>query len=234
MPAAAGAKRGCGDSREEGAVYLEVGVGPEGLPLEAFLLDPPQRLTRSQLASIPRVGVTLVEDQQGVAHVIDWVGEGGYPYAADFLEEGRAYGFSRKISHLVEVERLEPKRSTIIFVHPHGHIDNWPRFHQHQGDVAIVGHCQRPESHPVGEGLPCVRHLWALPPDDGDGCRCFVDLRYNVYPPTEALRSQTAPAMVARFPISNLSVIARSDGGHGERLREMQHRAKLPVLEAPI
>src|SRR5690606_32030628 len=110
--------RGCGEARTQGAVYLESGVSSTGLPLEQFLVDPPQPYNTDQ-----KIGVSIVPDGKGTYHVIDWVGEQHYPMPSDFLEEGRLHGFSRKISRTTEFDKLT-KDSRLIFVHPKAIITN--------------------------------------------------------------------------------------------------------------
>ena len=101
LTARAGIARGCGVARTQGAVYLECGVGSTGLPLEHYLVDPPQPYDTDQ-----KIGVSIVPDGKGTYHVIDWVGAEHYPMPNDFLEGGRLHGFSRKISRTTEFEKV--------------------------------------------------------------------------------------------------------------------------------
>lgn len=247
MPADQGVKRGCGDERTPGGLYLEVGVDDFGPPFDGFILDPTIPLSQDQLNSIPRVGVTLVEDRRGVVHVIDWVGKDGYPYAPDFIEEGRAYGFSRKISPNVDIERLTPGRSMIHFVHPRGHLHNWPAFQLAQIDGMLDEYCiRRKRALDVDEaGLPshfgpdvqegCVRHLWAAADsmDQGDtDLRTVGDVTYPVFPPPPPpITPAYVPAFIGSWPITNFTVISAPDGQHRETLKRARHAAKFPVLE---
>lgn len=245
MPADPGAKRGCGDSRTEGGLYMEVGLSPHGLPLEAFLVDPPIPLESDQLASIPRVGVTLVDGPDGIVHVIDWVGRDGYPYAPDFLEEGRVHGFSRKVSQHLEVARLTPGKSMVHFVHPHGFLHNWRDYHENQASTALDLKCalrDGRDKHGVGNrGAPvrehCIRHLWAAVPPPFDGFadklyRKIGDVEYRIYPADANLTPAYVPAFIAAMPITNFTVIEAEDGAHVDVLQRVRNQTKYPVIES--
>lgn len=116
-----GVQRGCG-SRKQGGIYLEVATGPGGLPLDHFITDPPQPFTTDV-----KIGVTLVDrtepDGVVVTHVIDWIGTEHYPFAADFIEEGRRFGFSRRVAPSIEFHRLSA-RSRLLVVHARGLVTN--------------------------------------------------------------------------------------------------------------
>ncbi len=76
------ATRGCG-KRKPGGCYAEVGMSPNGKPVEYFLCDPPVLLDGWKVSS---VGVQLIE-VNGVHHILDVVGQQHYPGVADFVEE---------------------------------------------------------------------------------------------------------------------------------------------------
>lgn len=112
------AKRGCGE-RQRGGVYLETFIAPpggEGTPLEAFIVDPPIPVDPQELG-VSGLGVTFTED----GHILDWVGSNNYPNIADFLEEGRVLGFSRRISKGLDLSKLAAKPK-LLLIHSRGHI----------------------------------------------------------------------------------------------------------------
>jgi hypothetical protein len=114
-----GVERGCG-TRVAGGVYLVCPLVPGGRPVEDFLIDPPQAfgdLTLSHLGISPR-GVTAIErqDGSGVVDVFDWIGSQHYPNVADFVEEVRRFGLSRRIARTFDFSRLS-KASRIICLH---------------------------------------------------------------------------------------------------------------------
>jgi len=112
-------------------VYLETASSPYGSPLESFIADPP---VPNPFGSLPKLGVALIEREEPlplawgggvhrVTHVVDWVGAESYPYAADVLEEGRRFGFSRKVNPGLEFHRLTVF-SRLILVHARGLVTN--------------------------------------------------------------------------------------------------------------
>lgn len=64
-------ERMCG-SRVVGKTYVEVGVGPNGTPLEEFLICPPIDPNIYEL-TIPNRGVRMIK-MRGVWHIFDRVG----------------------------------------------------------------------------------------------------------------------------------------------------------------
>lgn len=117
-----GVERGCG-YRTEGGVYLESGLAPGGVPLEHFILDPPIILDIDC-----KTGVQLWEHPgTKVTHIIDWIGTKHYPYAPDVIEEGRKYGFSRRVTKNIRWEDLDD-RSRIILVHEKAILENRSKF----------------------------------------------------------------------------------------------------------
>ena len=249
MPADAGVERGCGSAREEGGLYLEVGLSSVGAPFDSFILDPITPMHPDDLTAIPHLGVTLVEGPDGIVHVIDWVGETHYPLATDFLEEGRRKGFSRKISKLVEINRLTPGKSMIYFLHARAYLANHALYtaaeYEHRGRPKRM--CRWPaDKAPLCARLDpghCRRHLWAAAtPTSGSKAsingpytqqwRQFVDFDYQVYPPTEAIPPDWKAAYVARFPITNFTVIRARDGSHAHATKSATSRSRYPVMEA--
>lgn len=113
-----GARRGCG-YRVSGGVYLETGLTKfGGQPVEHFLADPPHPYEPDA-----KIGVQLVE-KDGVYHILDWVGEQHYPWPADFVEEVRRYGLSRRVAvGSVDWAKLSPA-SRILCIHRRGYITN--------------------------------------------------------------------------------------------------------------
>jgi len=238
-----GVTRGCG-TRQEGALYLEVGLGHGGIPLEFFLADPP-----IPMSCDTKVGVELIE-RNGVVHVLDWCGEQHYPFVTDVLEEGRRYGFSRRIPRTLDLSRLTSE-SRILLVHAKGLVVNQEALrpfmpepchdafengrrkptHQHH-----CGHLERTGSpvhfQPDPHTHRCTRDLWTVPPatrvEDGAPpryIRDFASISYEVFPLSpDAPPPEYVSALVASLPITNISVIKTRDGSHQgtlERVRKM-------------
>jgi hypothetical protein len=237
-----GVPRGCG-TRKEGGIYLESGTRSGwGRPLEFFLADPPVPMTCAT-----KVGVELIE-RGGVVHILDWVGEQHYPAVTDFLEEGRALGFSRRISSTLDLSRLTAE-SRILVVHARGLVVNHealrpfmpepyhtaydeqsrrkPTHKHHCGHLeqtASSEHYHAPHTH------GCTRDLWAVPPatrvEDGAPPRYireFASISYEVFPLAPgAPPPEYVPALVASLPITNISVIRAKDGSHTETLEKVK------------
>ena len=174
MRATAGVARGCG-RRVEAGVYLECGVGPHGRPLEWFLADPPVPMEMSK-----KLGVEVVRTWDGRVHLLDWVGESHYPFASDVLEEGRRFGFSRRVPRSLDLSSLTAT-SRLLLVHAKGLVANQkelrafmdphydtpyragrlkPAHEHHCGHLERTGSTQHYES---GEHA-CTRYLWAVRP----------------------------------------------------------------------
>ena len=110
--------RGCG-KRVAGGIYLATDLSPYGIPLNAFLFDPPWvPLDNDGVPHYPgSVGLHLVENpwQENVVDVWDWIGEEHYEYFPDFWEETKRYGVSRRISSGANFDLLSRKSQLIGF-----------------------------------------------------------------------------------------------------------------------
>lgn len=103
--------RGCG-TRTPGGTYLCIGQSPYGSPIENFIIDPPKKLPYDW-----QRGYALIKDQNGVTHVIIFVGESFYGSPWDFVEEARRFGISRKVPNNFPFDKLTPGQSRMIFAH---------------------------------------------------------------------------------------------------------------------
>ncbi len=128
FPKAAAVLRGCGE-RTPGGVYIECGLSPVGRPFADFLIDPPLALPaglgKETLANKPQL---WTDPDTGAVHLVIWIGEEHYPYLADFVEEAKRAGISRKLSpHLLE--RPDFGRislaSRMILAHPRVRNPRW-------------------------------------------------------------------------------------------------------------
>lgn len=114
--------RGCG-VRVRGGVYLEIGVGADGVDLHRFLVDHPLRLPMRELGITPR-GVHIIDDpwDTRASMLIDWIGSQHYPNVLDFLTEARMYGISRRLPRNFPFESLHG--ISIGFVHSRAAVEN--------------------------------------------------------------------------------------------------------------
>jgi hypothetical protein len=136
-------ERECG-SRVEGGTYAVVPTSPNGTPIDNFLLCKPMIINREEY-NLSNVGVRLVDVEQvcslcagdpkfskgvltcdlcfglgteTVTHIFDIVGQEYYPNVADFVEEARRLGISRRLELETanEYARLTP-RSRLFLLH---------------------------------------------------------------------------------------------------------------------
>lgn len=127
--ASTGISRGCG-TREECGVYAESGLSVYGDPLEAFLFDPPLPFKAPSALGVHLVDrPTPITDADGtvrtetVTHIVDHVGSSHYPFPADFIEEAREHGASRRLPPNVDLSRLSV-HSRLLLVHSRGLVEN--------------------------------------------------------------------------------------------------------------
>ena len=143
--------RGCGDSRTKGDAYWETARSPKGKPIEFWIVDPPVKIDPDVLRISPQ-GVTLLEDKNGVHHVLDWIGAMHYPNITDFLEEARRFGVSRKCELSANEYALLSPESKLICIHSAAHLDE-PAIHW----GARIG---------MGDEFFAGRYKWDLCPKD--------------------------------------------------------------------
>jgi len=176
-------KRACG-FRKKGGIYIEIPMATHGVPLAHFLLDPP---VPSEYG--PLRGAIPIE-HGGVTHVLSWVGESYYPFPADFFEEARRFGISRRVPRTFPVERLSPK-SWILFEHRRAVPKERP-----------PTACPRDRAHP--EGAACAGHLFHLPGEEG--------LRENpaglTYPVREPAIEEWTQGLFLAVPLAAGRVVA--------------------------
>jgi hypothetical protein len=118
--------RGCG-TREQGGVYAELGLGPFGTPVEEFLIDPPIPVDPDEMG-ITAIGVKILPVrlpgwENPLNCVVDWVGSLHYPNVADFVEEVKRFGLSRRLPKNLDFSLLTPD-SRILLIHRNAYIAN--------------------------------------------------------------------------------------------------------------
>jgi hypothetical protein len=122
-------ERGCGE-RKAGGLYVECGLGPDGKPIEYFLVDSPLPLPAGlgerELINKPQL---WCDDRTGLYHLVIWVGREHYPHAWDYITEVSQYGASRRLPKRLApmLKRLTPGRSRMIMIHPEARLEDWMR-----------------------------------------------------------------------------------------------------------
>lgn len=119
-------RRACG-RRIRGGIYAETRLSDEGVPIEYFIVDPPTPVEIDQLG-LAAVGVQLIEID-GVTHLLDVVGQEYYPYPADYVEETRRLGASRRLPANLDYSRLG-LGSRLLLIHARAMIENFTAYPQ--------------------------------------------------------------------------------------------------------
>lgn len=223
---ALGGPRECGDGRQEGHIYAECGFSPGGAKIEQFLLDFPVPVNPKQLGFSAQ-GVTFIE-RNGIWHIVDIIGKQHYEFAADFIEEARVLGISRKIPRTADFSKLGP-RSTLILIHEGGYVRNTKTLQAHTSAVE----CPCGKGHQSHEA--CAGWHWhiAKPNLQGLATRKLRRTSYPVFPIQEtAPEIKTTHAYIMQVPISNLTVIRNKNGTVNPGSRKVAGQAGLPVIEA--
>ncbi len=243
------AERGCGE-RKSGGVYAEMGCGPDGLPLEHFIVCPPSVIDPAALGLSP-IGVQLVE-RDGVWHILDWIGSEHYPNVADFLEEVRRFGLSRRLAKTIDFSKLT-ERSKILVVHARAHVENFRTYADHWLGVKYNRCPKELSAHNLPDapdmcagvwwedvegGAPAPNYIHTQPPEWPAGPTQRVVIRpmpafnYVAASCPDGMTPRYLPAVFASFPITRL-VIIRGEHGEHEPGQQAASRSTLPVeLEA--
>jgi hypothetical protein len=216
--------RGCGVRRQAG-IYAECPTSPDGRPIEDFLVDPPQPIQAAALGVTPR-GVKLVE-VFGACQVIDWVGAEYYPNVADYVEEVRRLGASRRLAGNLDFSRLTA-RSRLVLVHQRAFIENFDEYYRATGWACPK---ERDAHSPVNGGrlnaVParmCAGLWWQdVVPQAGDDYdsdpgrrvrRHMPSFSYEAYTYPDGVIPRRSVAVFMRLPISRLVVVRSDDGSH--------------------
>jgi hypothetical protein len=226
-------ERECG-YRKKGGVYLTVPTADDGVPIDYFLIDPPQPVDLKALRIGPR-GVHLVE-KDGVWHVFDVVGQEKYPNVCDVIEEGRRLGISRRCE-LRNYSKLTAA-SRLVLIHQRAFIGNYPeylkRFTQQEIDTFK---CPRRRHDINALEVMCAGFWWhdvveGIERSEEDS-RTLVSRRlkcgsYRCYERPVDVMPEYQYAIFAVLPV-RIEVITDPESRSHERKLEQTSRAGLPV-----
>jgi hypothetical protein len=228
--AAVPVRRGCG-SREKNGCYWECGLGPGGRPVEEFLFDPPILVPEG--LTVKARGMTMFE-RNGVWHLLDRVGLQHYPNVADFVEEVRRFGLSRRLSPNLPFEKLTAD-SRLFLVHDRAWVDNFALYAPWACPRSFPEHsCEHSPLPPM-----CIGVWWqdveggVLLNDASDPrrvSRAMPSFVYQAHCRREGMKyiPNYRRAIFAAFPASRL-VVVRGEK-HGERLAHMR-KSSIPAEE---
>lgn len=238
---AKGMKRGCG-SRKKGGIYSTCPLGPGGTPVEEFLKDPPLGLPEG-LSDLARQGVMLF-DRDGVTHVLDWVGSNHYPNVADFIEEVKRMGMSRRMPSTTDFARLGPMsqhflvHERAIVAHPElyrpvrGALD----VHAYDCPKSIAVHCCG--CLVTGQPPMCAGIWWedldgaadgVVPGDRGVERHISCGSYRGMLSPIPAGMREYMPGIFAAFPISRLEVVKDDVADRHDAAADKAGKSKLDV-----
>ena len=218
--------------------------GPGGRPVESFLLCPPMEIDARKLGISP-IGVTLVE-RKGVWHVFDWVGKNHYPNVADFVEEARRYGISRRLPSSLNFELLTPA-SRLVLLHESAIIEQHKKYQAERVEYTqrwmekprwcpqhVMEHEQvkRPDTMCAGlwwEDLKDAESV--LDPDVPARLvdRLLPSFEYRGAKAPEDVTPRHKLAAFGSFPIHGLDVIRDRNGDTHEKALEKARRAHLEI-----
>lgn len=214
--------RGCG-SRQKGASYLVLPLDPNGVPVETYLFDPPTVINPDETGVSP-LGMTTIRDPStGVVHLLDWIGSKHYPNVADFVEEVKHMGLSRRVSGNFDFSLLT-RQSRLLTIHERAYIANWglysireyneldetfscPKHHEdHEYRV-------RPDGATNAPFEMCIRWWWQdiergepTGHDDYSVRRKMPSFAYEGVKKPE-INTNYKPAIFAAWPIAGIDVI---------------------------
>lgn len=220
--------------RIPGGIYLCTPLSPIGSPVESFLICPPMPLPEG--VTISAQGVSIVQGPDGNHHVLDWIGESHYPNVADWIEETRRKGISRRIQSSAEFEKLT-ENSRLYVIHPKAILSSFEereklccnqglcdfrccpkaiRNHPHPDETCAVMWWHDVMAEPLGEGWKTITIE-----DKEFSFRLFTDFHYRAEPVREERKHQ--PGIFGSFPIRSLEIVRRKEGSTAE---EDAHVAK--------
>lgn len=240
-------ERGCG-VRVKGGLYLECPLSPYGMPLEEFLVDPPVPIDVQSVGVTP-IGVKLVE-RKGVWHVMDWVGSSFYNNVADYVEEVRRFGLSRRVAQTLDFKKLT-SQSRILLLHARAYIHNFDEYAKYEPDVeeleGLVPYPRCPKklaehTRPNMDTM-CAR-LWYQDVEGGEEDKKGTDenaarirvvtkkmpsFEYHGLVKPASVKPDYKVAVFASFPITNIAVVRDIEGGTHNRSLALAQEARIPV-----
>lgn len=217
------AERECG-KRVKGGAYMVTPLAAGGVPLENFIVDQPQIVNPISLGLSP-IGVTLVE-VNGVYHVFDIVGRNYYPNVADFIEEAKVLGISRRIPQTVDFSLLT-KKSRLVLVHEHAWINNFMGIWQTPEWREDMIPCPTHKHETLVTDYHCAAYWWHDVDGSDAGVRNLKSTHYFARHQDEKMEHQIAVFMTV--PIHHITIIKDPDDG-----THVQTMAKVVKTSLPI
>lgn len=230
-------ERGCG-WRVKGGIYLCTSTGPDGSPIENFLIDPPNIISPSMFGLSP-IGMKLVRHGD-VYHILDWVGSQHYPNVADFVEEARRFGTSRRAPSTLDFSKLT-KESRHLYVHSRAGILNYGEFRAailqtiggERSKTIPCPKCRAEHSIDVLKEQ-CLGLCWhdvekgTAQHEARRVVRTVPAFSYGAWSRPAGFEPAYAPAIFMSLPLTSIQVVK---GGNDGAAKELAGKAQIPLLE---
>lgn len=206
--------RGCG-RRKPGGVYICTKLSPHGVPLEEFIIDPPEPYEGEKFR------VPIIFEKNGFSHLLFWVGKEFYPHPSDFIEEVRRFGASKRVPVEFPIQKLSTG-SLMFCVHSRAIIGN----HQVLPPPPLCP--KRLESH-LANKTYCLGHSYQVAPANCDGRRKIGDTVYDVKPITPEAPLMFLPGIFLRLPITDIDHVVHKNGKADPRVLGKAGEVKVPL-----
>jgi hypothetical protein len=202
--------RGCG-KRKAGGVYVMSELGPDGVPLEAVMIDPP----------VPYDGGPFRAPQlvrkDDVAHLVFWVGAEFYEYPCDFLEETRRLGVSRRVPVDFPLEEMTSS-SMMFFVHSKAIIENYEV-------LPPPEYCPKVNEKHLRNEEYCLGHTYQM---GEDATRTVGEITYAAHPATPSEPLVLSAGVFLRMPITGVDHILK-EGEADPRVKAKREKMTIPL-----
>ncbi len=244
------ASRACGD-RVAGGIYASVGLGAWGHPIECFIIDRPVAIPWREMG-ISELGVSVIDDPRtGISHIYDIVGRNYYPDVADFIEEARVLGVSRRLPPHLPWHKIT-RESRLILLHSRaviGNEDDYATVEPRRGErpcpnAVSIDHCGRTTIQ-VHEGRPslnsyppaCARFWWQdltaenLRNQTGERVSRQVceTVRYEARERSIGVRAQYSTGIILKLPLSAIEIIRDNEQASHRKYLDSVQLSQIPV-----
>jgi hypothetical protein len=240
------AKRGCG-IREAGGVYLSTPLGPNGTPVEWFLVDPPFRVDAEmkRRLGLGNKGVKLKErpdregNPSGIWDVWDVVGQNNYPNVADMIQEIKAMGVSRRIASNEDFAKLSGQ-SKLLLLHERAWIDN---HFDYYGSLYMENRdLEEQDKDRMASDLGCprwmIQDLTSLEPHscdpEGNSGEMCLGVVYDDVEGGEELYDPSLKARTVKRTIGDTTYLARSRPGGIEPIYGLAVFGRFPIARIDV
>jgi len=169
-------------------------------------------------------GTRLESREDGIYDLVQWVGEIFYPFIPDFVEEGRALGFSRLLSPSIDLSKVVPYKSRLIFIHTRARAEGHYSLQEREDGYRPCPDKRTSCSHPsskIDTDPPCVFATWELSALITEPKHAVIamdlnvssittpSVEYNVFTPINGEHVEYSPALFLALPITHFEVVGK-------------------------